>query len=196
MADNWVVERLAKRLERSAFQCGHPTLDDWLVRRAGQFDRRDLADVCRGATRRPGRAGYYALSNHHVQYARCPKTRRGLPRIELPVVLLGRLAVARSAQGHGLGSFLLIDALCRCEFIAEQIGVRAVEVHALDDAARRFWLKFGFIPLLDDPHHLFRVPADARDPQTRPPAARLRDVSGDRRVGDQRGHLKSTLIGY
>jgi hypothetical protein len=39
--------------------------------------------------------------------------------------------------------------------ISEQVGMRAVEVDAIDDAARSFYLKFGFRPLLDDPRHLF-----------------------------------------
>ena len=37
----------------------------------------------------------------------------------------------------------------------EEVGIRAVEVDASDDAARRFYLKFGFVPLVDDPNHLF-----------------------------------------
>jgi hypothetical protein len=30
-----------------------------------------------------------------------------------------------------------------------------VEVDAIDDAARLFYLRFGFVPLLDAPNHLF-----------------------------------------
>jgi GNAT superfamily N-acetyltransferase len=73
----------------------------------------------------------------------------------VPVVLLGRLAVDRTVQGRGLGSFLLIDALRRAQHSSEQVGIRAVEVDALDDAARRFYLKFGFVSLADDLNHLF-----------------------------------------
>jgi GNAT superfamily N-acetyltransferase len=78
-----------------------------------------------------------------------------LPKIAVPVVLLGRLAVDRTVQGQGLGAHLLIDALRRTECLAEAVGIRAVEVDAIDDAARRFYLKFGFGPLADDPNHLF-----------------------------------------
>jgi hypothetical protein len=49
---------------------------------------------------------------------------------------------------------LLVDALRRALQISEHVGIRAVEVDALDDAARTFYLKFGFRPLLDDPRHL------------------------------------------
>jgi GNAT superfamily N-acetyltransferase len=72
----------------------------------------------------------------------------------VPVLLLGRQAVDRKMQGQGLGSLLLLHALSRAQHIGKQIGVRAVEVDAIDDAAKQFYMKYGFMPLLDDPHHL------------------------------------------
>ena len=139
------------------FDCGHPALDDWLKQRAGQFDRRDLARtyvvVRRGET---NVLGYYAISTHGVRRDDLPEDQaKGLPRINVPVVLLGRLAVDRSVRGCGLGSLLLVDALRRIELLSEQVGIRAVEVNAIDDAARGFYLKFGFVPLIDDPRHLY-----------------------------------------
>ena len=50
---------------------------------------------------------------------------------------------------------VIIDALRRAEQPSGQVGIRAVEVDAVDEAARNFYLKFGFAPLLDNPHHLF-----------------------------------------
>jgi GNAT superfamily N-acetyltransferase len=58
-------------------------------------------------------------------------------------------------QGQGLGGDLLVDALRRVQFLADEIGIRAVEVDAIDDAARRFYERNGFVPLLDNPRHLF-----------------------------------------
>ena len=49
---------------------------------------------------------------------------------------------------------MLDDWLRRIELLAVQVGIRAVEVDAIDDTARNFYLKFGFVPLLDDPRHL------------------------------------------
>ena len=63
--------------------------------------------------------------------------------------------VDRSVQGQGLGASLLVDAIRRSAQISEQVGIRAVEVDALDEAARNFYLKFGFRSLLDDARHLF-----------------------------------------
>jgi GNAT superfamily N-acetyltransferase len=79
---------------------------------------------------------------------------KGLPQIDMPVVLIGRLAVDLSTQGQGAGAFLLIDALRRAEYLATKIGIRAVEVEAINDAAKRFYEKYGFLTLSDDPHHL------------------------------------------
>jgi GNAT superfamily N-acetyltransferase len=108
---------------------------------------------------RPGEQlvlGYYALTNHRVVYEALPPTEsKGLPKIDVPVVLLGRLAVDVSVQGRGLGALLLVDALRRILEVADEVGVRAVEVDAIDDDARRFYEKFGFRSLLDDPRHLF-----------------------------------------
>jgi GNAT superfamily N-acetyltransferase len=152
-----LITRLGPDHDRASFESGHAALDDWLKQRAGQFDRKDLARTYVAV--RPGEPtvlGYYAISTHGVRREDLPDDQtKGLPRIDVPVVLLGRLAVARGAQGCGLGSRLLIDSLQRIELLAEQVGIRAVEVDAIDDSARNFYLKFGFVPLLDDPRHLF-----------------------------------------
>jgi GNAT superfamily N-acetyltransferase len=152
----WSIERLERRHSRDPFDCGQPTLNDWLKLRAGQFDRKDLSRTFVAV--RAGDnivRGYYAVSNHHVRFdALSPPQAKGLPRVDVPVLLLGRLAVDRSVQGSGLGSLLLIDALRRAERLAQHVGIRAVEVDAIDDAAKGFYLKFGFTQLTDDPHHL------------------------------------------
>jgi GNAT superfamily N-acetyltransferase len=132
-------------------------LNEWLKDRADQFDRRNLSRTF--VATRPDEVlvvGYYAVSTHRVVYEALPAAEaKGLPRLDVPVVLIGRLAVDHTVQGQGLGALLLVDALRRSLQISEQIGIRAVEVDALDDAARSFYLKFGFRSLLDDPRHLF-----------------------------------------
>ncbi len=162
-AEEWFIERLGKHHNRTAFHCGQPLLDEWLKQRSSQYDRRDLARTYvavqwRDETEQADVVvrGYYSLSNHRVSYhALTDDGSKGLPRMDVPVILLGRLAVDRTFQRCGLGSCLLIDALRRCQSIAEQIGVRAVEVHAIDQAASNFYRRFGFIELLDDPQHLY-----------------------------------------
>ena len=156
-SDDWTIERLGSSHDRTAFNCGNPVLNDWLRLRAGQFEKRDLARTYVATKVGVGIVmGYYAISNHRVTHESLPaEEARGLPRLDVPVVLLGRLSVDRSVQGQGLGSLLLIDALRRAQHLAEHVGIRAVEVDAIDDVARQFYSRFGFVPLLDDPNHLF-----------------------------------------
>ena len=153
----WAIEPLAGH-QRADFDCGQRSLNDWLKLRATQYARRNLARTY--VLVRPGQArvfGYYALSTRHIDFAHVPPERaRGLPvALPLPVALIGQLAVDRSLQGQGLGEVLLIDALRRILGLAEQIGILAVLVEAIDESARRFYLHQGFEPLADDPSRLF-----------------------------------------
>lgn len=153
----WTIRRLDKDHDRSAFDCGQSMLNAWLRDRAGQYDRRGLSRTF--VATRPNEAivlGYYAIAAHRVIRDVLPDADvRGLPRLDIPVVLIGQLAVDRSTQGKGLGASLLVDALRRSLQISEQVGIRAVEVDAFDQVAHNFYLKFGFRSLLDDPRHLF-----------------------------------------
>jgi GNAT superfamily N-acetyltransferase len=128
------------------------------MERAGQFDRKDLSRTF-VAVEEEGEAavlGYYALSTHRVLPGHLPPDEgKRLPHLDVPVVLIGRLAVDRGVQGQGLGEHLLLDAFQRIQRLADEIGIRGVEVDAIDESARRFYLKHGFRSLLDDPNHLF-----------------------------------------
>lgn len=154
----WTIEPFDRsRHDRSGFDCGIPLLNDWLVTKAGQFEKKDLARVYVLVTAGESTVkGYYALSSHTVAFDALPEDQaKGLPRIDLPVVLIGRLAVDQSTQGQGMGEHLLIDALRRSEYLASKVGIRAVEVHAIDASARKFYEKYGFLSLEDDLQHLF-----------------------------------------
>ena len=65
------------------------------------------------------------------------------------------MGVDSSEQGRGLRAGLLKDALLRAIQAAEIAGLRAMLVHAKDDAAKRFYEKFGFEPSPIDAYHLF-----------------------------------------
>jgi GNAT superfamily N-acetyltransferase len=67
------------------------------------------------------------------------------------VVVLGRLAVDKTFQGKGVGTGLLRDAVLRTLQAAEIAGIRAILVHAISEAAKRFYEKYGFIASPVDP---------------------------------------------
>jgi len=113
---------------------------------------------------RAGRVvGYYALAAASVELEEAPaRVKKGLARRPIPVILLARLAVALSEQGRGLGAALLRDALNRIGSAADQIGARAVLVHAKDDEAKSFYQHYDFEPSPTDPLHLFLLMKDLR----------------------------------
>ena len=66
-------------------------------------------------------------------------------------MVLGRLAVDLEYHGKGLGSDLLQDAIFRTTRLAQEVGIRALVVHALHDQARAFYLHHGFSESEIDP---------------------------------------------
>jgi ribosomal protein S18 acetylase RimI-like enzyme len=156
-AEGWLIEELRPGHDRCAFSCGHASLNDFIRRYAGQNERNGVSRTFVAV--HPGSAvvlGYYSLSAGSVEFATLTEEqRKHLPRYPVPTAHLGRLAVDATQQGKGLGSFLFIDALRRIAAADRHIAVHAVEVVAIDDAAKGFYLKYGFTELLDDPRHLY-----------------------------------------
>lgn len=141
------------------FACGEPVLDDWLKRRAlaNQASRASRTFV---VTNREGEVmGYYALATGAVAHADATGgVRRNMPD-PIPILVLGRLAIDRRAQGMKLGAALLKDAVHRSMAVAENAGVRALLVHALNERAQDFYRKYGFGPSPTDPMTLMlRLP--------------------------------------
>ena len=87
---------------------------------------------------------------------------KGLAKHPIPLMLLARLAVATSWQGKRLGAGLLKDAMLRTLQAADIARIRAMAVHAKDEAARAFYERFDFIPSPSDPYHLFLLLKDIR----------------------------------
>jgi len=138
-------EPLGAGHDLQSFDCGRASLNDWLRKKALKAQRTGgparTYVVCASAGRV---VGYYALATGSVNRGEAPKrVARNTPD-PVPVVLIGRLAVDRAFLGQGIGSGLLKDALQRVGGAAEEIGIRAVLVHALDEQAQRFYRHFGF----------------------------------------------------
>ena len=135
----------------TAFDCGEPVMNNWLKRRA-------LGNQSSGASRTFVVAddahivyAYYALAAGAVDHATAASAiRRNMPD-PVPVMVLARLAVDRGYHGKGLGADLLRDAILRTARLAQEIGFRALVVHALHDHARRFYLHHGFSESAIDP---------------------------------------------
>lgn len=127
------------------FDCGVPLLDAWLQQRALANHQRGASRVFVTIDEHKRVQGFYALAAGEITHAQAPGTiRRNMPE-PIPVVILARLAVNRSAQSKQIGRGLLRDAFMRASLAAEQIGIRAMLVHAKDDKSKRFYQRFGFV---------------------------------------------------
>lgn len=153
-------EKLTSLHDVSRFECGESTLDSWLKGRAIQNEE---AGGSRTYVLRAGQeiAGYYALATGAIAHAEATgRVRRNMPD-PVPVIILGRLAIASKFQGRGVGTALLRDAVLRIVQAAEIAGIRAILVHAISDQAKRFYEKYGFIPSPADPMTLMITVAEA-----------------------------------
>lgn len=148
------------RLEE--FDCGKPSLTDWLLRHARQAQGSGSARtfvVCDGDRV----AGYFSLTVGQIDTLEAPKrARRGMGRYPIPPVILARLAVDLDYQGQGLGFSLLQDAILRTIAIAEQAGIRALLTHPIDAEAEAFYRRFGFEPTPVRERQLILLLKDAR----------------------------------
>jgi len=137
---------------RNDFTCGQPLLDDYLRRQARQDVRRRLSACFVWPADAASIKGYYTLSSASMGRKQLPEEWiRKMPpsSTELPVILLGRLAVATIHQGQGLGESLLMDAMKRSCGVSAELGSMAVVGDPLDAAAERFYARYDFIRLPD-----------------------------------------------
>ena len=107
--------------------------------------------------------GYHALTAASITHTDATaRAAKGMPRHPLPAALLARLAVDKTVQGHGLGAWLLRDAMLRTLSAAESVGIRVMLVHAFDESASAFYVRHGFEPSPTDSLNLQILIKDVR----------------------------------
>jgi GNAT superfamily N-acetyltransferase len=151
-----IFETLASHHGRAAFDCGDSSLNVFLQRQARQNASRNLG-VTHVAVPTVGDSrilGYYTLLTREVKPAILPNPSR-FPADGVGVVLLGRLAVDLQTQGQRIGTAMLLRAIKQTEAAAQNIGIYALVVNALNERARQWYRGFEFETLGDDPNHLF-----------------------------------------
>jgi GNAT superfamily N-acetyltransferase len=155
-------EPLNPQHDTAGFDCGVASLSSWLQRRAAanQVSGASRTFVsCEGSKV----VGYYALAASAVVPAAAPgRFRRNMPD-PVPVVVLGRLAVATSHHGLGLGRALFLDAALRVVHAADAIGIRGMVVHALSEEAKAFYARLGLDESPLNPMTLMTTLTDLRE---------------------------------
>lgn len=132
------------------FDCGEEALNSWLKRNALKNQQNQASRtfvICQNNNV----VGFYALAAGSVSHQFVSGgLRRNMPD-PIPVIVLGRLAIDLTHQGQKLGAALLKDAVLRASAVSQQVGVKALLVHALNDKAKAFYLNYGFqVSPIDD----------------------------------------------
>lgn len=148
----YLTELLDSGHIKENFDCGQQLLSQYLRKQAKQDVKRKISACFVLVNDQNEVKGYYTLSNASINRKIIPSeiSKKFPPSYDsLPVTLLGRLARDLKFPGERLGELLLLDALKRSYFASISIGSMAVVVDPIDESARNFYLKYGFINLPD-----------------------------------------------
>ena len=141
---DWGSSRIAAHHRLDGFDCGREPLNSWLRESALRADVQGTARTI--VWTRPGDPAvlaYYSVAPTEVRREGLTRSAHGGHSI-IPSYLLARLALDRSLQGQGLGTYLLLDAVELVVAAAETSGGRLLVVDAIDDAAADFYRAHGF----------------------------------------------------
>lgn len=155
---DFVISPLEKAHDRKSFSCGVASLDNYLKKQARQDGRRKVAITYVLYDQSAGKiAGYYTLSSTAIELLALPEEiRRKLPSYPcLPATLIGRLAVDALYQKQSLGELILVDAMKRAYRASLKVASFAVAVDTINENAKRFYKKYGFLDLSEAEHQLF-----------------------------------------
>lgn len=153
-----IIVPLTSQYDRRSFDCGQPPLNEFLQKQARKHAERRVSKTFVLVEEETSTEilGYHTTLVSHLTYDLLPRT---LTKGFIPALFLARLAVHHNRQKQGLGDVLMVDVLRRALIISEQTGLYAVVLDAMNEGAKRFYLRYGFKALLDDPLHLY-LPID------------------------------------
>lgn len=149
----YITDALNSKHKKDSFNCGKDLLNGYIHKQASQDVKRRVSACFILADGDNVVQGYYTLSSASIHREKLPsEIIKSLPGSyqDLPVTLLGRLAIDKAHTGKGLGELLLIDALKRAYYASVQsVASMAVVVDPIDQSAIHFYEKYGFILLTD-----------------------------------------------
>ncbi len=147
----------------SAFDCGDEAMNEWLrkfaLRNEANGSTRTFV-LCEEGSNKV--VGFYGVTVGTMMRSqlKTSKHRRGMPN-DVPVVLLGRLAVDRSKQGQGLAKALVREAIKTAILASRHAGIAVIMVQAQDEAVAGFYEGLGFTRSRDNPLMFFLRLKDA-----------------------------------
>lgn len=151
-----IVELLEKSVHaRESFSNQDSSIEQFLKSRANQEHKKHISDtyVLVNDQSRNTILGYFTLSIHSVLLCDVPEMlTKNLPSYPtLGTVLLGRIGRDQNLTPHGFGFILLKEAIKKS---LEKGSFFALELNAKNEVLIKYYQKFGFISLKDNPYHM------------------------------------------
>ena len=126
-----------------SFDCGVPDLNTWL-RTSALRNQKENTSRTFVLTENDVVVAFYCLATASTERESLPNSKqRNSPR-DVPLISLGRLAVAIEFQGLGIGALLLRDAIARSLAATEHVAAKFMRVDAKDNDVVKFYERFGF----------------------------------------------------
>jgi GNAT superfamily N-acetyltransferase len=159
MAVLWAFCPISRQMSREDFDCGNENLNLYLRQSARQHHEKGISKTFVALPQAGSTiiGGYYSVCMAQIEFSSTPeRTQKGIPReYPIPAMRITRLAVDRRFQSQGLGQELLMEALGRALRLSLEVAVYAVVVDAINEQAKLFYLKYGFVPYEDQSNSLF-----------------------------------------
>jgi GNAT superfamily N-acetyltransferase len=153
------LELLSADHDRKAFRCGKESLEIYLRETAKGHLNKGISItrvLVESSTIGPKPIlGYFTLTTILIEAANWPGTAKGLPALPVPVILLGRLAVAETWQRRGIAALLLAAARQISATSLKGTGGIGLAVDAAEEALVPFYQKYGFKRISDSSLRLF-----------------------------------------
>jgi len=151
------IERLSKIHNRKQFDCNQNSLNNYLKHTARQHADREISRtfVLVDDNEVTQILGYFTLTVCEIVPADISDSRLQRYPHPIPVAKLARLAVAGTHQKKGHGKLMLIDAMRRTIYIAENVGLVGMVVDVINQSAVKFYKNYDFIEFENNPLKLF-----------------------------------------
>ena len=150
-------EELNRFHNRIGFDCGVKQLNEYLHNLARQNLKKGLSRTFVLIKKSVPKEilGFYTLSVFEIAAEKLPPKFAKKYKGYLPGVKIARFAIDTNLQKQGLGKHMIINAIKRVIAISENVGVIGLFVDAKNEDSKKYYLKFGFIPLQDHSLKLF-----------------------------------------
>lgn len=147
------------------FDCGNLSLNDWLLYHARGNEANGGSRTFVLISVKGEIAGFYSLANDRLEHKGIRAVlKRNMPD-HIPVILLGRLAVAKDYQGHGIGRALVrhaIETACKASVFS---GAALLLTEPINESAASFYLHVGFEKVgKESPFLAIRIPLQQTNP--------------------------------